>query len=114
MQASYFVIKSSHSGTPILSPAAVVVVVVLVVVGVLVATGVLVVVVVVVVAVLLPVVVLEELVVESEPPQAANRSAQARESDRETENLFNILEILLKELRGNRKAWASYTMRGVI
>jgi hypothetical protein len=54
MQASYFVIKSSHSGTPILSPLLAVVVVagVLVEAGVLVVVaGVLVVVVVVVVAV---------------------------------------------------------------
>jgi predicted metalloprotease len=103
MQASYFVMKSSHSGTPMASPTGMVEVV-----GgaVVVVVGVLVVVVVVVVAVLLAEVVLEELVVESEPPQAANRSAHMRESDRETKNLFDIQEILLKELRGNGKARA--------
>jgi flagellar basal body-associated protein FliL len=85
------------------------VVVVVVVVGVLV-----VVVVVVVVAVLLAAVVLVEFVFESEPPQATNKRAQERASENVTKNLFNIRGILLKELRGNGKAWASYTMRGVI
>jgi hypothetical protein len=104
-QASYFAIKSSHSGTPILSPTGTVAVVggaVVVVVGVLV-------VVVVVVAVLLVLVVLEELVV-SDPPQAANKSAQARESDRETKNLFDIGKFSLKNYgemgkRGNHTRW---------
>jgi hypothetical protein len=98
IQASYFVIKSSHSGTPILSPALAVVVVVVVVAGVLVVVaGVLVVVVVVVVEVLLAEVAFEELVVVvSELPQAANSSAQETASDRETKILFSIREFSLR------------------
>jgi hypothetical protein len=93
MQASYFVMKSSHSATPIFSPLLVVVVVVVDagVLVVVVVAGVLVVVVVVVDEVWLVEVAFEPLVVGvSDPPQPVKRSAQETESVRETKILLNI------------------------
>jgi hypothetical protein len=87
MQTSYLAIKSSHSATPIFSPLVVVVVVVVVVLDpVLVGL---------VVVVLAGLVALAEfdvpfVVFESDPPQAASKSAQEIESASVTKILLAI------------------------
>jgi hypothetical protein len=100
MQASYFVRKSSHSGTPILSPPLLAVVVEAGLVEAV--AGLLVVVVVVVVVVLLVLVVLAVVVfdVVSDPPQAVNRSANKTPRPRGMKVLFNW--VLLRVWIGKR------------
>jgi hypothetical protein len=106
-QASIFATKSSHSGTPILSPLlAVVVVAGLLVVVVVALAGLLVVVVLVVVVALLVEDVLSDLL------QAANSSAQETESIRGTKIFFSIyfslkFRLSLRPTKPSAKVWES-------